>query len=141
MTEKGFVAGQVKALTKELKLFPSDFIKDYESKEVSVPEKHLIMGEEFFGQYEILNADGGLVLHVPSYDEAKFIVFASRLKPAKIFVPVKSEDLKRSLVLYGKYLDSVIKDITALYTKSFPEGKNLHSIINEIFRILNIVRY
>jgi hypothetical protein len=141
MTEKEFVNKQVYLLSEELKVFPDGFISNYESKVVSVPSKNLILGEEFFGKYEILTAEGNLVFHSTSYDEAKFIVYSSRTKPEKVLLPINSDELKKSLLAYNKYLDGLIKDISMLYKKNFPEGKNLHVITNDIFRILNLVRY
>lgn len=141
MKEKDFINQQVNALAKELKIFPEGFISGYQAKEISVPAKNLILGEEFFGKYEILTADGTLVFHSTSYDEAKFIVYSSRTKPDKIFLPTNEEDLKKPLSTYNKYLDGIIKDISLLYKKYFPEGKNLHAVSNDIFRNLNLVRY
>jgi hypothetical protein len=141
MKEKEFVHQQVNALAKELKTFPNEFISGYESKVISLPPKNLLLGEEFFGKYEILTADGTLVFHSTSYDEAKFIVYSSRTKPDKIFLPTNENDLINSLSVYNKYLDGIIKDISLLYKKYFPEGKNLHAVSNDIFRNLNLVRY
>jgi hypothetical protein len=141
MKEKEFVHQQVNALAKELKTFPDEFISGYESKVISLPPKNLLLGEEFFGKYEILTADGTLVFHSTSYDEAKFIVYSSRTKPEKVHLPINNDDLKNSLAAYSKYLDSIIKEISMLYKKHFPEGKNLHMVSNDIFRILNLVRY
>ncbi|HRI47031.1 MAG: hypothetical protein KF721_07935 [Ignavibacteriaceae bacterium] len=141
MNEKDFVIEQSKELSESIKSFPSDFIEDYEGKVISVPSKNLILGEEFFGKYEILTADGFLVLHAETYEEAKFIVYSSRLKTSSVKVPADVEVLKSSLSGYSKYLDGIIKNIAARYKKKFPEGKNLHSVTNDIFRILNLVRY
>jgi len=55
MTEKEFISSRVSRLASDgIKIFPSDFIviKDY--KELRLPGKTLLIGEEFFGKYEIL---------------------------------------------------------------------------------------
>ena len=140
--EKEFITKTVEALTKKgIKIFPDEFLSSVETKTISVPSKTLIMGEEFFGSYEILSADRKVVHQASTYSEAKYLVYASRKKAAEINIPLTEDEIKQAVLQYEKYLDSIMKEIVSLYKKNFPEGKNSLFVMNEILMILNLVRY
>jgi len=143
--ESQFVSRWVNAITTEgIKEFPEDFAGIYNSIEILLPEKTLIIGNELFGTYEILNVDGNHVMHVDTYEKAKFIIYSSlpcRKKPTKIKMPLDSKEIKSLLKRYEDYLDSIIIRIRNDYKKNFMDEKNSSLLINEIFRILNLARY
>jgi len=140
--EKEFITKTVEVLTKKgIKIFPDEFLSSVETKTISVPAKTLIMGEEFFGSYEILSADRKVVRQVSTYSEAKYLIYASRKKAAEINIPLTEDEIKQAVLQYEKYLDSIMKEIVSLYKKIFPEGKNSLFVMNEILMILNLVRY
>lgn len=142
MTEKEFVAWWTNKLwSGGIKIFPDDFKKPAELKEVSLPGKALVIGEEFFGAFEILTVDGNQVYQAGNHNEAKYIIYANRLKPAAVKVPLNDQEIKATNSLYEKYLDSIIKEIENDYKIKFPLSKNFNMIANEIFRILNLTRY
>ncbi|MDP3148008.1 MAG: hypothetical protein Q8N83_02645 [Ignavibacteria bacterium] len=126
---------------KGIKIFPDEFLSSGETKTISVPAKILIMGEEFFGSYEILSADRKVVYQASTYSEAKYLIYASRKKTAEIIIPSSEEEIKQAVLQYEKYLDSIMKEIVSLYKKTFPEEKNSLFVMNEILMILNLVRY
>ncbi|MCK9425162.1 MAG: hypothetical protein M0Q21_03870 [Ignavibacteriaceae bacterium] len=141
-TEKEFITKTVQALNKKgIKTFPDEFMSLSTTKTISVPAKILIMGEEFFGSYEILSADRKVVFQASTYSEAKYLIYASRKKTAEITIPVNEEEIKQAVLQYEKYLDSIMKELVSLYKKTFPEGKNSLFVMNEILMILNLVRY
>lgn len=141
-TEKEFITKTVESLNATgIKIFPDEFISLSEVKTISVPAKILIMGEEFFGNYEILSADRKVVHQASTYSEAKYLIYASRKKAAEITIPVNEEEIKQVVLQYEKYLDSIMKEIVSLYKKTFPDGKNALFVMNEILMILNLVRY
>lgn len=141
-TEKEFITKTVETLNKKgIKNFPDEFVSSSGMKTISVPAKILIMGEEFFGSYEILSADRKVVHQTSTYSEAKYLIYASRKRAAEISIPVNEEEIKRAVLQYEKYLDSIMKEIVSLYKKTFPEGKNSLFVMNEILMILNLVRY
>ncbi|MDO8549836.1 MAG: hypothetical protein Q7S39_06775 [Ignavibacteria bacterium] len=142
MNGKEFISSWVSKLASDgIKIFPADFISlDNNYTEFRLPEKTLLIGEEFFGKYEIITADGNPVLHVNHYLEAKYILYANRNTPGLVLVPSDEFELKKAIQMYESYLDSIIKDIEINYKKTFPEEKNSKSIVNEIFRQLNLVR-
>jgi len=142
LTEKEFIAKTVETLKKKgIKIFPDEFLSSSALKTISVPVKVLIMGEEFFGSFEILTADRKAVYQASTYSQAKYLIYASRKKTAEINIPLSEEEIKQSVLQYEKYLDSLMKEIVSIYKKNFPEGKNSLFIMNEILMILNLVRY
>lgn len=141
-TEKEFIAKTVESMNaKGIKIFPDEFISLSGMKTISVPAKILIMGEEFFGSYEILSADRKIVHQASTYNEAKYLIYASRKKTSEINIPSTEDEIKQAVLRYEKYLDSIMKEIVSLYKKTFPEGKNSLFVMNEILMILNLVRY
>jgi len=142
MNGKEFISSWVSKLASDgIKIFPADFISlDNNYTEFRLPGKTLLIGEEFFGKYEIITADGNSVLHANNYMQAKFILYANRNTPELLLIPSDEAELKKAIQMYESYLDSIIKDIEIDYKKTFPEEKNSKSIVNEIFRQLNLVR-
>lgn len=146
MTEKEFSAAWADKLSsKGIKKFPSDFITpDIQVEEIILPQRALVIGNEFFGAYEILTVDGSLFQHAESYEFAKYIIYANRLKPGKVNIPVNDMDIKKINSAYEKYLDSIIKEIETEYKKLFPPDKSSRipqaPVSNDIFRILNLTR-
>lgn len=142
LTEKEFIAKTVETLNKKgIKIFPDEFLSSSALKTISISAKVLIMGEEFFGSYEILSADRKVIYQASTYSQAKYLIYASRKKTAEINIPLSEEEIKQSVLQYEKYLDSLMKEIVSIYKKNFPEGKNSLFIMNEILMILNLVRY
>ena len=141
MDEKEFIISSASRLaSKGIKNFPGDFIILKEYTELKLPGKTLLIGEEFFGKYEIHTADGTSVLQAENYLRAKYILYANKQTPHLIHLPVKDDEIKVSIQKYESYLDNLIKDIEAEYKKFFPEQKNSKFIVNEIFKLLNLVR-
>ncbi len=142
MTEKEFTAGITASIKADgIKIFPGDFLPQVETKEITLPGKTLVMGEEFFGKFEIIAVDGTPVMQADSHVEAKYVLYAGKNKSFSIVIPISESDLKAAVAAYEKFLDSIVKRIEVEFKKKFPESKNLNSTINEIFRILNLVRY
>ena len=141
MTEKEFISSWTEKLSDgNLKNFPGDFIESYDSSKIELPGKPLVIGEEFFGSYEVLTVDGNPVMQVESNEKAKYIIYANRLKPGSIIIPNDDGEIKKAVINYSRYLDSIIKEIESDYRKNFPSGVNSVSAVNDIFRILNLTR-
>ncbi len=142
MNEKKFITDWVIKLSAEgLKEFPVDFLKTDEAKTINLPEKTLVVGQEFFGSYEILTTDGKSVHQASDYNEAKYFIYANRTKPKEILLPSKKEKVLETITFYQEYLDTLIRHIEADYKKNFPGMKNSCYVVNEIFRHLNLVRH
>ena len=109
MTEKEFTSSWTsKIISEGIKSFPDDFCRLNEFDEVTLPGKVLVIGQEFFGSYEILNVDGSLVLHAYNHSKAKFIIYSNRLKPLTIKVPKEEKVIKDSVSKYEDYFESCI---------------------------------
>lgn len=142
MTEKEFISGWISKITSRgIKEFPGDFCELKDHKEISLPGKTLVLGEEFFGNFEILSVDGSLVYRAENYDLSKFIIYANRLHPKSILIPAVQIEAKEANSKYEKYIDSIIREMETDYKKDLPLGKNFNSAVNEILRVLNLIRY
>jgi hypothetical protein len=141
MSEKEFITSSASKLASNgIKNFPRDFIELKDHTELRLPGKTLLIGEEFFGKYEIHTAKGNSVMHAENYLQAKYILYANRETPQIIYLPTNETELKAVVQKYESYLDNIIKDIEADYKKSFPEQKNSKLAVNEVFKLLNLVR-
>lgn len=142
MAEKDFIIKWVDELSNSIKSFPQDFLLDLSNcRKFSLPKKTLLLGNEFFGAYEILNVDGSLFSQAESFDLAKYIIYGNRNKPENILIPIDTEEIKKATALYEKYLEELIKKIESDYKKSFSGDKNYLSAVNEIFRRVNLTRH
>ncbi|HSP87152.1 MAG TPA: hypothetical protein VLN45_03410 [Ignavibacteriaceae bacterium] len=141
MNGKEFISSWVSKLASaNIKNFPADFISLTNFTELKLPGKTLLIGEEFFGKYEIITPDGNSVLHTENYLQAKFILYANRNTPELILIPKDESKIKNAVQKYESYIDSIIKEIEIDYKKTLPEEKNSKTVVNEIFRQLNLVR-
>ena len=141
MDEKNFISLWIKTLKDEsIKNFPADFTAQVEYHNYNLPGKALLIGKDFFGEYELISAEGLEVLRVNSYEKAKFFIYANRSKPKHLSVPIDNSVIKDTTTKYEKYLNSIIKRINQDYRKKFSGSKNFTEIINQIFNHLNLVR-
>jgi hypothetical protein len=141
MSEKEFITNWASKLwTEKIKKFPEVFISACECRKLELPGKTLVIGEEFFGAFEILTIDGNAVYQAANHEEAKFIIYANRDKVNSVDIPISVGEIKAANVKYEQYLDGIIRNIDADYKKSFP-GMAGTTAVNEIFRTLNLVRY
>ncbi|MGA7837456.1 MAG: hypothetical protein WB996_05775 [Ignavibacteriaceae bacterium] len=142
MKEKEFITKWTTSLTEDgIRKFPDDFTKESKVEKIELPGKSLVIGEEFFGSFEVLTIDGTAVMQADSQSKAKFIVYSSRNKITKLNIPENPEEVKSSVSNYENYLDTIIKEIEADYKKTFPGEKRGNALVNEIFRVLNLNRY
>ena len=141
MSKKLFVDNWIEKIQQSgIKQFPSHFIPSEELDIIFIPERTLIIGQEFFGTYEILTTDSELVYHAASLDEAKFFVYGSRGRNGKTYLPKDKSKTKSIVSFYNSYLDDILNQIQKDFKKSFPEEKNIHSTTSEIFQKLNLIR-
>jgi hypothetical protein len=124
-----------------IKQFPAHFIDPDQLKTISIPIKTLVIGQEFFGSYEIITTEGESVYQASNYDEAKFFVYGSRQRNGKTYFPKDLSMIKNLVNEYNSYLDDVLYQINKDYRKYFPNEKDSHIVSNEIFQKLNLIRY
>lgn len=142
MNEKLFIESWLnKIQSSGIKQFPLHFIDLPLLHDISIPKKTLVIGQEFFGAYEIITTDGEFVYHAANYDEAKFIVYSSKERNGITYLPKDKSKIKTLVDSYNNYLDDLLNQIKKDYKKSFQDGKNVHLVSNEIFQKLNLIRY
>jgi len=141
MTEKEFIAVWVKKVAESMKNFPTDFITNTPVKEVELPATRLNLGAELFGTFEIIDNKGKTFLTAHSLTEAKYYIYASRTKPARIAVPETLKSIPPVISAYENYLDGMIKSILQNYNKEFPDGKSPNEAVTQIFYQLDLVRF
>ena len=142
MNERLFIENCLsKILSAGIKQFPIHFIDEFQLDIISIPKKTLVIGQEFFGSYEIITTDGESVYHSSNYDEAKFIVYSSKERNGKTYIPKDKSKIKSLVDSYNNYLDDILNQIKKDYKKNFPDGKNINAISNDIFQKLNFIRY
>ena len=142
MNEKEFVelwAGRIK--NELLKKFPEDFLGEMETKDVSFPGKILLLGQELFGTFEIIESNGTVHFQLPSLIEAKFYLYANRNKPSWVSVPVNEKDVVAVVKAYEVSLDQILLAIEKEFKSVFPGSKNYRQVSNQIFHALNLQRY
>lgn len=141
MTEKEFILKWAKDNAPALKIFPDDFIGDCEVTKIALPGSRINLGAELFGTYEIIDGKGKTFHTAHSLTEAKYYVYSNRSKSDTLAIPVSEKDLTSIVSAYEKYLDDMIKLIMKDYAGQFPEGKNQHDAVTQIFYQLNVVRF
>jgi hypothetical protein len=142
MNEKELIGVWIERLKGDkIKTFPDAFLISMKRYNFPLPGKALVIGEHFFDMIEITTIDGAPFFQTSDEELAKFIVYANRLKPPSVKIPDDPDEIRRINKEYELSLDNLVREIEADYVKNFPEGKNKNSISNEIFRIVNLVRY
>jgi len=142
VTEKEFITQYINKHTEiNSKIFPDDFTNLTKTEKLEIPDKTLVLGSEFFGSVEILTTEGTPVLQAENIHKAKYIVYANLNRSGNIIIPKKENEIKTAVDNYEKHLDWILLDIEEQVKKKLPESRNLHSITNEIFLKLNLVRY
>lgn len=142
VTEKEFITRYIKKHSEtSSKIFPDDFTNLSDTEKLELPHKTLLLGAEFFGAVEILTTEGTPVLLAESIHKAKYILYANLNRSGNIIIPKNENEIKTAVENYEKHLDWILIDIEEELKKNSPESRNLHSVTNEIFLKLNLVRY
>ena len=141
MNSREFISLKIKQITEEgIKKFPEDFLFPCDLSSFTLPSETLVIGNEFFGTYEVITTRGASFCHADTIMKAKYLVYAGRNKGRDINIPVDDKNIDLVVREYEKYLDQKLKQIERDYRKLFPESKDVNSAVNEVFRILNLKR-
>lgn len=139
---KEFEAKWIKKINRELlKKFPEEFIQLSDTEKLQMPEKALSFGSEFFGNYEIIDADGKTVFTIDNFYKAKYILYSNRTKPSFIHIPKDEKKIFSAVKEYERLLDSILREIERSFKVEFPEQKFSPRITSNIFSALNLQRY
>lgn len=123
-----------------LKKFPDYFINDKSFTFLPLPGKSLMKGSELFGNYEIIDIDGRTVYSTDKINELKYILYSNRTCPTSIKLVDKNE-IDSMVAEYEDHLDNIIKMVRKEYTSQFHDFDKFETVINKIFRLLNLHRY
>ncbi len=140
MNEKSFIAKWIEKIESSLPKFPDDLISELKTENYKMPGKPISLGSELFGQHEVVDLDGNLILQTDDYNFIKYLLYANRFKPTSILKP--SEDIEVAHVVkeYETQLDSMVKEIKSELAKLLPTSDFL-KVSNQIFNALNLQRY
>ena len=142
VTKKEFISQYIKKQSESIaKKFPDDFITPTSVKRLEIPQKTLVLSDEFFGQYEILTTEGIPVLQAENIYMAKYVIYASKDHRGSVTIPKDNNEIKTAVESYERYLDSILMDIKESFKKNFPDSPDINSVSSEIFTKLNLVRY
>ncbi|MGE5497474.1 MAG: hypothetical protein ACM3Q2_05360 [Syntrophothermus sp.] len=142
MTEKDFVASWIEKLQGGLlPQFPGDYIDGIACSEMALPGKNILLGEELFGSYELIDSEGNSVMVTDSHARAKYVLYSNRVYLNSVKIPEDEQKTADIVKTYEKKIDSLVKDIEKNFKKEFPESKNFLQASNTIFNKLNIKRY
>lgn len=125
---------------KDVRNFPDDFAELTDPKQLELPHKTIVLGNEFFGQFEITTTDGTPLHQAFDIYEAKYIVYASRQRTGAVLIPKSPSEIKNTVEDYEEYLDSVLHDIEGSFLNEFPNSPELSQTTNEIFSKLGLIR-
>ncbi len=140
MNEKDFINKWIEKTESNFKKFPEDFIINIETENYKMPGKPIALGSELFGQFEIVDLDGNLILQTDDYYFIKYILYSNRLKPISVPKPKDEANIKKVVKEYETYLDSIMKEIKGELIKWLPTSDFLR-VLNQIFSALNLQRY
>lgn len=142
MTEKDFVSLWIEKLQGGmLPQFPEAYIDGITCSDMPLPGKNILLGEELFGSYELIDSEGNSVMVTDSHSRAKYVLYSNRIYLNSVKIPDDEQKTADIVKTYEKKIDSLLKDIEKNFKKEFPESKNFLQASNTIFNKLNIKRY
>lgn len=127
--------------TEILKSFPEDFIEGFDFEIIDLPGKPLLKGTELFGNFEIIDTDGDVLLSTDNVYKIKYLLYANRNIPANTKIPTDDKDLSVAVKSFEKHLDEIVKMVNEDFKKHFPNTEGLTSVTSKIFQILNLRRH
>jgi len=140
MNEKDFINKWIEKIESSFQIFPNDYVTTIEIENYEMPGKPIALGSELFGQFEIVDLEGNLVLQTDDYNFIKYVLYANRLKPEAIPKPTIDSEISRIVKEYETQLDSIVKEIKNELAKLLPTSDFLR-VSNQIFNALNLQRY
>lgn len=139
--EKSLIKGLTDKIKSEyVKKFPDDFLFSSDFFEEEIPGKTLVLGSEFFGNFELNTIDGSLFKMVDNILLAKYYIYSSTQKKQKIKIPSTNSELRKVVSDYEHYFDKLIKTIELEIPKSISHSEKL-KIINQVILNLNLIRF
>jgi hypothetical protein len=124
-----------------LKSFPEEFINGDDFEVIDLPGKPLLKGSELFGNFEIIDTDGDVLLSTDNIYKIKYILYANRSKPSQLKIPTNDNELVSAVKSYEKHLDEIVRMINLDFKKQFPTSDEAVKVSSKIFQLLNLHRH
>ena len=124
-----------------LKSFPEGFINGDDFEVIDLPGKPLLKGSELFGNFEIIDTDGDVLLSTDNIYKIKYILYANRSKPSQLKIPTNDNELVSAVKSYEKHLDEIVRMINVDFKKQFPTSDEAVKVSSKIFQLLNLHRH
>ena len=140
MTEIKFITKWTDKAKSSIQKFPHDFVNNTKTEKYEMPGTPISLGSELFGQFEIVDLKGNLVVQTEDYNFIKYVLYSNRLKPDWIPKPIDEDEIKRAVKEYEAQLDTVMKAMKSDLIKIIPTSDFLR-VSNQIFSALNLQRY
>ncbi len=140
MTEIKFITKWTDKAKSSIQKFPHDFVSNTKTEKYEMPGTPIALGSELFGQFEIVDLKGNLVVQTDDYNFIKYVLYSNRLKPDWIPKPIDEDEIKRAVKEYEAQLDTVMKEMKRDLIKIIPTSDFLR-VSNQIFSALNLQRY
>lgn len=138
-TEKEFVAEWYEKLLQTVKIFPKDFIAGDDNGQVTLPDTRLTLGPDFFGEQQLMNSKGEVVLTVSSMMTAKYYIYSAVAGHTTISLPKAQKNIDETVRAYEKYFMGLVKKITADYNRVFPSTDRGQQVALDILQRLKLV--
>jgi len=113
--------------------FPESFVKGWpkiKKEEIAIPRDRLRLGESFFDNQQLCDAEGNQVMEVASAEKGKFIIYAQKADELVVKVPESATVVKKAVQEYEIYL----KDLKKKLYVAFMEKSGEHSISENLTR-------
>lgn len=140
MTEIKFITKWTDKAKSSIQKFPHEFVNNTKTEKYEMPGTPISLGSELFGQFEIVDLKGNLVVQTDNYNFIKYVLYSNRLKPDWIPKPIDEDEIKRAVKEYEAQLDTVMKEMKRDLIKIIPTSDFLR-VSNQIFSALNLQRY
>ncbi len=138
-TEKEFIAEWYEKLLKQVKIFPKDFLKSASATEIVLPDTRITLGPEFFGEYQIMNSRGEVILTLSSLFKAKYYIYAAISGLPVFLLPDNDKQIEETVRAYEKYFMGLVAKISMDYKGTFPTPEKAQQTAMNILQRLRLV--
>ncbi len=114
---------------------------DIDFEILALPGKPLLKGSELFGNFEIIDTDGDVLLSTDNIYKIKYILYANRSKPSELKILTNEDELVSAVKSYEKHLDEIVRMINLDFKKQFPTSDEAVKVSSKIFQLLNLHRH
>ena len=126
------------------KKFPEEFLPrrgNVQFEEMGLPLGRLKLGESFFGNHEVCDAEGNHLMEVAGAEKSKYIVYAKKSEESLVKIPKNDTILCKSINDYENYLHKLRETIFRAFMEQsgdYTLSENLTRKVFEDFSLPNI---